>query len=513
MKKATRVALIVAGVIFGVVAIALLAVNLYVQSHATQARIQQELSQRLGTTLRIQRISVTPWWGLKLTGITMPQDDESIPGDFLHAKTFRLRIQFGSLFAQRLVIKEISLINPKVVWAQNADGKWRLPSSLRSEDAAGPPDVAAASPPPVGTSPPPAPREIVPGPEPEPDDEAPFTPEIRRVMLTDGSFRFLDSKQKPVATFEGVRFRSNFRNATALQGNARIEKTSLRDRFFLEALQSQLKYDPEELDLSNITARAAGGEITGRFNMRPADADSPFTVEVKFQDLEVDTIVTEAGGPAGMVQGRLEGHLHASGKTADPNALSGVGEIHLREGQVRQYSLLVALGQLLQIDELSRLQFDQAQVKYHITPGLVTVDEFVLSSSNIRLSAVGTISFDGELRLNSQLAINDNIRRQLFRPIRENFQPIEQPGFAAVNFEVNGTIERPRTNLMEKIVGAELKDLGGVISSLLRGRRDRKSKGDKVEVAAPAEAPPTTAAEPPAPNREAPEPSPPPPSP
>jgi hypothetical protein len=88
VKKATRVALMVVGVVFGVVATALLAVNLYVQSHATRARIQQELSQRLGTTLQIQRISVTPWWGLKLTGITMPQDDASLPGNFLQAKTF-----------------------------------------------------------------------------------------------------------------------------------------------------------------------------------------------------------------------------------------------------------------------------------------------------------------------------------------------------------------------------------------------------------------------------------------
>jgi hypothetical protein len=267
------------------------------------------------------------------------------------------------------VIKEISLIGPKVVWAQNAAGKWRLPTSLPT-----PTDDAAVADPPTGAEPlpvPPAPPPTAGAPAgeaTESEEAAPFTPEIRRVMLTDGSFRFLDSKHRPVATFEGVRFRSDFRNATELRGNARIEKTSLRDRFFLEALQSPLKYDPEELDLSNITARAAGGEITGRFHMRPADAESPFTVEVKFENLEVDTIVADAGGPAGMVEGRLEGHLKATGQTADRNALNGVGEIHLRDGQVRQYSLLVALGQLLQIDELSRLQFDQAQVKYHITP-------------------------------------------------------------------------------------------------------------------------------------------------
>ena len=73
MQKAGRIALIVAGVICALAAAALLAVNLYVQSQGTQARIQAELSDRLGTTIRIQRISVTPWWGLKLTGITMPQ--------------------------------------------------------------------------------------------------------------------------------------------------------------------------------------------------------------------------------------------------------------------------------------------------------------------------------------------------------------------------------------------------------------------------------------------------------
>ena len=51
---------------------------------------------------------------------------------------------------------------------------------------------------------------------------------------------------------------------------------------------------------------------------------------------------------------------NASGKTADPNALQGSGEIILHDGQVRQYSLLVALGQLLQIQELQQLRLDAA---------------------------------------------------------------------------------------------------------------------------------------------------------
>src|SRR3954452_19582097 len=124
----SRLVLVALGVIIGVALLILLSVNMYVQSRGTQARIQQELSQRLGTTLRIQRISVTPWWGLKLTGITIPQTQPGVSPDFLTAKTFRLRIRFSSLFGGQLVIKEVSLINPEVVWAQNANGKWRFPS-------------------------------------------------------------------------------------------------------------------------------------------------------------------------------------------------------------------------------------------------------------------------------------------------------------------------------------------------------------------------------------------------
>src|SRR3954463_8568149 len=124
----SRVLLIALGVIVGLALLILIGVNLYVQSRGIQARIQQELSLRLGATLRIQRISVTPWWGLKLTGITIPQSQPGASPDFLTAKAFRLRIRFSSLFGGHLVIKEISLVNPEVVWAQNAEGKWRLPS-------------------------------------------------------------------------------------------------------------------------------------------------------------------------------------------------------------------------------------------------------------------------------------------------------------------------------------------------------------------------------------------------
>ncbi len=510
VKKATRILLILLGALAGLAVVILLAVNLYVQSQATQARIQQELSQRLGTTLRIQRMSVTPWGGLKLSGITIPQAAGGPNAQFLEAKTFRLRIHFASLFSGRLVIKEISLIDPTVVWVQNADGKWRIPPSASpaatpaarpvGRDSVEPQPTAAivaTSTPgstesrPTGATPP----GVVATASPE-ETNAPFVPEVRRVNLTGGRFRFLDANSKVVAKFEDIQFHSNFRNAAAVKGAVSIAKTSLRDRFFLEGLQSRLEYGPAALELSEIRANAGGGEITGSFHMEPETADSPFTAKVQFHDVQADQIVSQAGGPSGVVTGKLEGFLDAAGKTADPNALAGTGEIRLRDGQVRRYSMLEALGQVLQIEELRQLRLDDAHVKYHISPGVVTVDELMLRSANLRLSATGTISFDGKLQLVSQLAVNETIRKQLFRAMRDNFQPIEEPGFTAVNFNIGGTVDRPKSNLIDKIVGRDLKDIGSVINSLFGGvKSERMKKKNKPEPKASepgAEASPTT---------------------
>jgi len=471
--------------VIGIAAALLIVVNLYVQSQGAQERIQQELSRRLGTPIRIRSASVTPWSGLTLSGITIPQQGSASVGNFLEARSFHLHVRILPLFSRRLIIKQVSLIGPNVVWAQGGDGKWRLPGSetnesantVPAEPATPPPDAMNSSTPPLQTSssPPPAQTEQLPASQPV--TTSAFVPEMRRLKITDGSFRFLDRTGAAVAMFDGVRFRSYLRNGDTLRGGVDVSKISLRDRLFLEDLESQMIYRPAELNLPDISAHCGSGEVKGQFALQTQTEESPFSVGVNFHDVQADQIVTEAGGPKGVIRGKLEGTFNADGKSADATALRGKGEIYLREGQLQQYSLLVALGQVLQIEELTQLQLQQAEAKYHIDPGVVTVDQLVLRSPNIRVTSTGTISFNGRMRLQSQLAINDKIRGRLFSAIRENFQPIDEAGYSAVDFEVGGTIERPKTNLVDRVVGRNLKDF---VSGLFGGKPDKpKRKREK----------------------------------
>ena len=502
MQKLLRLILLVLGALIALAAVVLVGVNLYVQSQGAQAKIQHELSRSLGIPLKIRSMSVTPWGGLELSGITIPQTSSVGPKHFLEAKTFQLRVRFLSLFSRRLVIKEVSLVEPRVIWPQDAQGKWRLPGAQKPRPQAVPKKQAAAisqpqpkgelvqttasSPVTLAASPPSSSRVSGSG---EPRGREPrlsVTPEVRRVSVKDGDFTFLDHAGRLIASFTGVDFRTKIRSTLALHGDAKVARISLRGRFFLDQLRSPLRYEPDVLELSKISAHVASGEVNGYFAIQTEAENSPFTTRVNFHDVLADQIVEDAGGPKGMVKGKLEGSFQASGKTGDPEALVGKGEIFLRDGRVQQYRLLVLLGQILQIEELQELHLEQADAKYHLSPGLVTIDELILRSPNVRLTASGTVAFDGALQLSSQLAINDRIRGQLFRAIRDNFHPIDEPGYSAIEFQVSGTVGRPSTNLVEQLVG---RDISSMLNSFFGGKKDRPKKKKKMVekmIAAPA---------------------------
>src|SRR5438477_10517532 len=132
-------------VVVAIFLVSLLGANLYVQSQTTQQRIQQELSQRLKMPLQIQRISVTPWGGLNLSEITIPQLNDAHATPFLEAKNFRLRVRVRSIFWRPLVIKEVALIGPAVIWPQNESGEWRVPMREPPVELQTPPQPEAST--------------------------------------------------------------------------------------------------------------------------------------------------------------------------------------------------------------------------------------------------------------------------------------------------------------------------------------------------------------------------------
>src|SRR5260370_19081577 len=102
----------------------------------------------------------------------------------------------------------------------------------------------------------------------------------------------------------------------------------------------------------------------------------------------------------------------------------------------------------------------------------------------------------GKGQVGLELGINENVRPQVFQPIRENFRPISETGYSAVDFQVAGTLDRPTSNLMERMVGRDLKDF---VSGFFGGKKSDRSKNKKPADAAASQPEETSPAPPPAP--------------
>src|SRR5205814_5961885 len=225
--------------------------------------------------------------------------------------------------------KDVSLVRSRVVWPQNTEGKWRLPNtraarahSVSTNEAPAPsqaePGIEFLQ---TNTTPavtnaasvPSSPKVTVKDQSSGREPKLAVAPEVRRVSVKDGDFTFLDQTGRLIASFAGVDFRTNIRSALALRGDAKVTRVSLRDHFFLDQLRSPLRYEPDVLEHSKISARVAEGEVNGYFAIQPEAEDSPFTTSVDFHDVLADQLVENAGGPKGMVKGKLGGSFQASG--------------------------------------------------------------------------------------------------------------------------------------------------------------------------------------------------------
>ena len=129
MKRLSKAILILLAALVAIACVALLGVNLYVQSPGTQTRIQEELSKKLGVPLLIANTSLTPWSELRINGITIPTEE----GNFLEATVFSARYRLSALLHQRLVIYDMRAENPRIVWREDAEGKWTLPKLPKSQ--------------------------------------------------------------------------------------------------------------------------------------------------------------------------------------------------------------------------------------------------------------------------------------------------------------------------------------------------------------------------------------------
>jgi uncharacterized protein involved in outer membrane biogenesis len=438
------------------------AVNLYVQSPTTQRRIQEEISRALRVPIEITSASVTPWGDLRIAGITVPSEG----GNFLEATSFSARYEVLPLLRGKLIITKMILESPKIVWAQNSEGRWALPALPDTGEKKRAKDEAAET-----------------GKEAPKKKEDGFTVKVDGFEIRNGSIELRDTKGERVAIGGDVQMTYSFGKPERVEGTIHIGKLAWKDLLVFDDLRSPFSYHKGELRLSDLEALLGGGTVKGRLRLEPEKKDAPFDFAVDLANVDLTKVSTDAGWVAGQAAGSVNGHLNLHGSSKEAERSEGKGQLTLKDGQFKQFEFFQTLGQVLQVSELANLRLKEGSAQFRVADEKVFIESMLLEAPEIRITAAGLARFDGKLQLEAQLALSQRLSKQLPSFVKDNFGPPDEAGGRSVPFKITGRTDRPKTDLLDQLVGqrigSQFDDLVSNIFGLKKKKDDKESKKKK----------------------------------
>ncbi len=448
--------LIAAAIIAAALALILLCVNLYLQSGGVQQRIHDTAAKALGTEVKIRSTTYTPWSGLVLRDISIP--DATAPNiNVVEAAALRIRFALSPLFEQRFVVTECALFEPKLIVRQLENGDWHIPLIPRRA-------AEVPSQPEVPTVP------KVSGPS--------FKAELQRFRLGAGQIIFIDAKKRTVLLLEKADIDAYIAPDLTAKGTVAIGRMNVGGFLKPHKVGGPFTWDGKIFDLPEIQGSLAGGRLSGKFRLENGDAPT-YALATRLDGVVLKKLADEAGMEPGQTEGQLNGSLDLTGDPRSTDSLAGKAHFELIAAKLKPIELLSKLGELLQINELQLLQLSDARADLTISNDRVHLDDVFLKSENLILTGQGPIRFDGKLKVEARLLINNKLQQQLQGILSDNFVESENPEYRQLPFTVSGKIDSPKTDLLDKLTGINLgQDVGGLLQNLFRAIPQQK-KDDK----------------------------------
>ncbi len=362
--------------------------------------------------------------------------------------------------------------DPKVLWTQNAEGKWKLPEPEEAEAIS---KEAAATPPPAGTPPPEKAEEKT---EKKP---AKIAVVIQRFEVKNGTIEFLDSKRQPVAVFTAVNLTYTTVSEERVEGLATIGKVVWADGLAMENVRSPFVHSGQEWKLPELTGTLGGGTVRGSYQARMDDGNTAWQATANFSKVDLERVVAEAGGKPGQARGELAGQIEARGDSRKPDKAEGSGQLDLRNGQFKELDLFQNVGSLLGVREFSDLRVKDGHADLRLTGDKVNVERLLLNTSDLQLSSKGAIRLDKKVSLEAQLSVEEALVKQLPGMVRDSFVATDS-GRRAIDFNITGTTDKLKTNLLDKLMGQKINaQFGDLLGSLFGSDKKEEERKKKEE--------------------------------
>jgi hypothetical protein len=386
----------------------------------------------------------------------------------VEASSASFRFSLWSLLQGKLVVSEVVVSNPLLaVFGGQAEPRPTL-SGLPPELLAGP-----RNPEPV----PPVAGVEISVPAPQSSRSLPVV-EVKRIRIVNGGARYFDSKGALVLSLAGVDVSGDVMPGKSLSGTFRAAEALVGAYVHPRNVQGTFTVKDGVLVVPDLQGVWADGRIAGTVEVRP---DGAFSVTASADGVLIKQLAADAGIVGEGARGSLFAKGILQGTSGKPETWTGRVDMSLQEARFQPLDLIRQIGDLMNIQELRMFELKTAEAGFNIRDKKVTVEAVVLESANLVMDAKGPVGFDGKMKLQARLHLNERLRKDLAGLLPTSFKESERAGYQQMPFSITGTVSRPKTDLLDKLTGFRIgDDVGGLLKNLFRAVPQKpKEEADK----------------------------------
>ena len=181
-------------------------------------------------------------------------------------------------------------------------------------------------------------------------------------------------------------------------------------------LGSSVKRQPNQ-PVRTITAQLFGGTFCGN-GWVALGAEPQYQMHATLTDGEASRVAQEMMAGRQHLTGRISGWARLEGSGRSLNGLGGYGRIELRDADIYELPLMIALLTMFRIGEPDQTAFTTSDVDFYIQGGHVYLTNIHIDGDAFNLEGSGLMDFDSSIRLTFR-ALPGRRQWQLPPPFRE----------------------------------------------------------------------------------------------
>ena len=489
MRTIAKPILFIVTILLGILLLLTLGLNLYLRSSGVRELLVENLSKSIGTKVSVAGIDVLPSGEIAFRKILVGTPGQ--PPSFT-ADTASIRPSFSELLHGKISMSGLTLVHPSLVLNSSrplipettdhsgSGMPMAMPMGQQTlSDTARPPRDATKASGFSGT--PSTPRHAV-------------TMDLKRIRITDGECTLCDEHNLPLLSLKGLglgldlRARANAQEAWS--GKLRANELTLGRGLVIHQFSSDavLSGDLKGLSLDRLTAVLGGGKLTGSAHLDLPPSPPAYKATLVLSGASLKQLLADASMGNSAAEGSVSGNMDLGGIAGIPSSSEGKGLLNCTGAIIQPVDFLRQIGQILQIDELQLLRLAEANCAFRIVSGNIVVEDLLLRSENLILTAKGPVLPSGDLDLQARLLFNEKLTGRLRGLLGQKLTAAPEPGYSQVPFHVTGTATNPKTDLVERLTGIRI---GGDLGGILQGLFGRPAP-PKTNQSAPTTQPPAT---------------------